>query len=72
MHRTKVTFERKGTFKMKGGAEVNLDNPNDYGELYRKGSREEFLSYLPFEIEYDTDEWDFSFLPEEERAVAND
>lgn len=68
MARVKVTFERKGTFTMKGGAEIEIDDPEDYSELYLKGCRKEFKSYLPTEINYDDEEWDFEFLEEKETA----
>ncbi len=54
---------------MEGGAEIELES-RDYGELYMKGCREEFKSFLPTKIEYDSDDWEFDFLEEEERDIA--
>ncbi len=67
--RQKVTFKRKGTFVMTGGAEIEVENENDYGEIYMKGGRNEFKSFLPTEIDYDTDDWEFEILEEEKTSA---
>jgi hypothetical protein len=63
--RTKVKFVRRGTVVMTGGAEIEVDDPDDYSTIYEKGYRKEFLSFLPTEITYDNEEWEFSPLFEE-------
>ena len=58
---------------MKGGAEIEMENPRDFSELYVKGHNLDFKSFLPTDIDYDTEDWVFDFLdePDANKEAAN-
>jgi len=57
--RVNVAFTRKGTFEMRGGACVDVDEPVDWDEVVEKARRLEFSEFIPTSMEYDEEEWEF-------------
>lgn len=59
MKRLNLAFTRSGTFVMTGG--VSVDVPEEYSakQLETMLMNREFAEFLPLEIEYDEDDWEF-------------
>lgn len=68
--RLNLAFTRAGNFVMTGGVSVDMDWPYTEKELEEKLMNREFAEFLPLQLEFDEDDWDFEEIKEDDDSAA--
>lgn len=62
--RINLAFTRAGTFVMTGGVSVDIEAPYSKAQLERALDSREFAEFLPLDLEFDDDDWEFEEIKE--------
>lgn len=62
--RVNLAFTRSGSFVMSGGVAVDIDYPYSPKEIEKAYENSEFAEYLPLDVKYFDDEWEFEEIEE--------
>ena len=64
--RLNLAFTRAGTFVMTGGVSVDVEDGYSTKELEELLMNREFAEFLPLDIEYNEDDWEFEEIEDTE------
>lgn len=64
--RINLAFTRAGTFVMTGGVAVDIQFPYNQAQIDKALKEREFAEFLPLDMEFDDDDWEFEEIKEEE------